>query len=328
MISPEETKQSQMPQADHEEPGQQGTESSGAAAPGAVAPGAAPGADNIYRVKILHSSAMEYCRCDVPDMDLQSGDHVVVPTRYGKDLGVVVGSVCSAGCADAKDIRTIDKKVSEQELEAYEKNKEKEAKAYRICLEKIYEHDLKMKLVSAHYLFGESKILFFFTAESRVDFRDLVKDLVAIFRNRIELRQIGVRDESRVLGGMGVCGRDFCCHSVSDRMNPVSIKMAKKQNLSLNSLKISGPCGRLLCCLAYEYDFYKETKDKLPSEGSRISFEGERCKVAEVNVLSKKIRLSCAEGRVADLPFERFRFRKEEQKWEVVPESSVNDPAT
>jgi cell fate regulator YaaT (PSP1 superfamily) len=309
-----ENHQSQMPQADQEEGNPQSTESSKP--------------EGIYRVRILHSSAMEYCRCKDSALNLQSGDHVVVPTRYGKDLGVVVGSMCSSRCADAKEIRIIDKKVGAQELEIYEQNKEKEAKAYQICLEKINEHDLKMKLVSAHYLFGESKILFFFTAESRVDFRDLVKDLVARFHTRIELRQIGVRDESRVLGGMGVCGRDFCCHSVSDRMNPVSIKMAKKQNLSLNSLKISGPCGRLLCCLAYEYDFYKETKDKLPSEGSRISFEGERCKVAEVNVLSRKIRLSCAEGRVADLPFERFQYLKDQQKWEVLPEPSVKDAVT
>jgi cell fate regulator YaaT (PSP1 superfamily) len=182
-----------------------------------------------------------------------------------------------------------------------------------------------MKLVSAHYLFGESKILFFFTAESRVDFRDLVKDLVSQFRTRIELRQIGVRDESRVLGGLGVCGRDFCCHSVTDKLNPVSIKMAKKQNLSLNSLKISGPCGRLLCCLAYEYDFYKETKDKLPGEGSRIIYEGERCKVIEVNVMSQKIRLTCTEGRVAELPFDRFRFLTDKQRWEVIPASESEE---
>jgi len=311
MSSPNEFDQTETPQADH---GGQELECGGSSE-----------ASNIFRVKILHSSAMEYCACKDADLDLQSGDYVLVPTRYGKDLGVVVGSVCSSRCSDNREIRAVDRKVGDEELEIYEENKEKEEKAYRVCLEKIHEHKLQMKLVSAHYLFGESKILFFFTAESRVDFRDLVKDLVARFHTRIELRQIGVRDESRVLGGMGVCGRDFCCHSVSDRMNPVSIKMAKKQNLSLNSLKISGPCGRLLCCLAYEYDFYKEAKDKLPSEGSRINYEGERCKVAEVNVLSRKIRLSCTEGRVAELPFGRFRFLKDQQKWEVIPESGIED---
>jgi len=279
---------------------------------------------DVYRVRVLHSNASEYCVCD-GEMTLLKGDYVAVPTRYGTDLGVVTGTLPSPQRCKAKDLLTIEKKVGEEELTAFERNKEKEERAYGICMEKIREHGLDMKLVSAHYLFGESKILFFFTAESRVDFRDLVKDLVSIFRTRIELRQIGVRDESRVIGGMGVCGRPFCCHSVNDKLSPVSIKMAKKQNLSLNSLKISGPCGRLLCCLAYEYPFYKEVKDGLPAEGSRVNYNGDRCKVLEVNVLSRRVGLGCRDGRIVELPFERFRPGKGQQKWEII-ESPEPEP--
>ncbi|WP_461248179.1 regulatory iron-sulfur-containing complex subunit RicT, partial [Treponema sp. R6D11] len=140
---------------------------------------------------------------------------------------------------------------------------------FDICFKKIENHKLEMKLVLVHYLLEEPKILFFFTADNRVDFRELVKDLVSVFKMRIELRQIGVRDEARVLGGLGVCGRGYCCHCVSDKLKPVSIKMAKDQKLSLNSVKISGPCGRLMCCLFYEYSFYSEQQRALPQEGVR-----------------------------------------------------------
>ena len=270
----------------------------------------------IYRIKILHPNTTGYCVNDL-ETELEQGDYVVVPTRYGLDLGKILGVANSISESAYKDILIVEKKVDKTEFESYEKNGEREDEAYRICLEKIREYSLDMKLVSAHYLFGEQKILFFFTADSRIDFRDLVRDLVSVFRTRIELRQIGVRDESRVIGGLGVCGRGYCCHSLTDKLNPVSIKMAKKQNLSLNSLKISGPCGRLLCCLAYEYDYYKEVKDKLPSEGSKIHFEGENCRVIEINVLSRKIKLGCKEGRVIELPLERLQFVEKEKKWQI-----------
>ncbi len=160
-------------------------------------------------------------------------------------------------------------------------------------------------------------MLFFFTADSRVDFRELVKDLVSVFKMRIELRQIGVRDESRVLGGLAVCGRDYCCHGITDKLNPVSIKMAKEQNLSLNSMKISGPCGRLLCCLSYEYDFYREEKRKMPSEGSRLKVRDEMVKISEVNILSKKIYLNSADGRLMVVPFEKVRCDEATKKWSI-----------
>ena len=203
------------------------------------------------------------------------------------------------------------------EIRRYSENKEDEKEAIKICREKIAKHNLDRKLVTAHFLLSEPKVLFFFTAEDRVDFRNLVKDLVSVFRMRIELRQIGVRDESRVLGGLAVCGRDFCCHCVSDKLKPVTIKMAKEQNLSLNSMKISGPCGRLLCCLSYEFDFYLEEKQAYPAEGSRIKLGQDLFKVTEINILSHKMTVSGSEGRQFTIPRSELYFDHEKGRWEV-----------
>ena len=192
-----------------------------------------------------------------------------------------------------------------------------EDEALILCREKIVAHKLDMKLVSAHYLFGEPKIIFFFTSANRVDFRELVRDLVSVFRIRIELRQIGVRDESRVLGGLAVCGRDYCCHCLADKMNPVSIKMAKEQNLSLNSTKISGPCGRLLCCLSYEYDFYVEEKKGLPAEGSKLRILHETMRISDVNILSRKITVTSIDGRSISIPFNKLTFDTQHHRWDV-----------
>ncbi len=274
------------------------------------------GGRSVLRVKILHSSATELCVCP-EHLVAKRGDYVVVPTRYGKDIGRVLGRVNNPNEVEADEIRELDKLVSETELKQLPKQQENDRKAFEICRKKIKEHNLDMKLVSAHHLFGEPKILFFFTAESRVDFRELVKNLVSVFKTRIELRQIGVRDESRVIGGLGVCGRGYCCHALTDKLNPVSIKMAKKQNLSLNSLKISGPCGRLLCCLAYEYGYYKEAKDRLPNEGSRIEHEGERYKVVEVNILGKYIRLCGCDGRLVEVPFCSLTYDRQGRQWGI-----------
>lgn len=219
--------------------------------------------------------------------------------------------------AKLKDLDRIIRVADDYDIATYEQNVEKAREAVAVCKEKIAHHNLDMKLVDAHYLLSEQKVLFFFTAETRVDFRELVKDLVSVFRMRIELRQIGVRDESRVLGGMGVCGRDYCCHGVSDRLRPVSIKMAKEQNLSLNSMKISGPCGRLLCCLAYEYDFYREEKAHLPSAGSRLKIRGELLKISEVNILSKRYYLTASDGRMLMIPFEKVLYNQETGRWDV-----------
>ncbi|NQT57767.1 MAG: hypothetical protein HQ557_02170 [Bacteroidetes bacterium] len=291
---------------------------------------------------------------------LEAGTPVILPTRYGMDVGMILGELrsndkdCSScnGCeekdasgsggqdsgeknqpekgqrSDKKqkrkkdkqentDIYTIERVATDKDLDRYERNRGKELEAISVCKEKIRKHKLDMKLVSAHYLFGESKVLFFFTADTRVDFRELVKDLVSVFKMRIELRQIGVRDESRVLGGLAVCGRDYCCHSITDNLNPVSIKMAKEQNLSLNSMKISGPCGRLLCCLSYEYNFYHEEKKKMPGEGTRIKVQNDLVKITEVNILSKKIYLSSHDGRLMVVPFGKMSYNDAEKRWDI-----------
>lgn len=211
----------------------------------------------------------------------------------------------------------IDHLATPAEMARYSQNSAKEEMALQICREKIGQHGLKMKLIAAHFLLCESKLVFFFTSEGRVDFRDLVKDLVQIFKMRIELRQVGVRDESRIIGGLSVCGRDYCCHSITDKMQPVSIKMAKEQNLSLNSLKISGPCGRLLCCLAFEYDYYVEEKSQMPVEGSRIRIDHELWRVNEVNILSRQVVLCASENRTLYIPFSEFHRDEESGHWSV-----------
>jgi cell fate regulator YaaT (PSP1 superfamily) len=266
----------------------------------------------LYHVKILHSSATDVYSQD-GSLDLSVGDLVLVPTRYGLELGRIKGTVTRDESREQKICR----KATQTDCERYDLQKEKEASAFQICREKILEHDLDMKLVSAHYCIDEKKILFYFTAENRVDFRQLVKDLVSVFKTRIELRQIGVRDEARVLGGMGVCGRTFCCHGVTDKLRAVSIKMAKEQNLTLNSMKISGPCGRLLCCLAYEYDTYRECRKALPSEGTRIKTGRGTLKVIDINIFNRQTKLEDEEGSTVLLPFDKlFRDSKRDQ-WRI-----------
>jgi len=266
----------------------------------------------LYHVKILHSSATEVYGQD-GSLDLNIGDLVLVPTRYGLELGRIKGTVKRSDNKEQKICR----KATEADCERYDLQKDKEASAFQICREKILEHDLDMKLVSAHYCIDEKKILFYFTAENRVDFRLLVKDLVSVFKTRIELRQIGVRDEARVLGGMGVCGRTFCCHGVTDKLRAVSIKMAKEQNLTLNSMKISGPCGRLLCCLAYEYDTYRDCRKALPSEGTRIKTGRGTLKVVDINIFSRQAKLETEEGSTLLLPFDKLFHDSKRDQWRI-----------
>jgi cell fate regulator YaaT (PSP1 superfamily) len=270
-----------------------------------------------YHVKILHSSATEVYNQD-GSLELGIGDLVLVPTRYGLELGRIKGTVAHSDNREQKICR----KATQADYERYELQKSKEASAFQICREKIQEHDLDMKLVSAHYCIDEKKILFYFTAESRVDFRQLVKDLVSVFKTRIELRQIGVRDEARVLGGMGVCGRTFCCHGVTDKLRAVSIKMAKEQNLTLNSMKISGPCGRLLCCLAYEYDTYRECRKVLPSEGTRIRTGRGTLRVVDINIFHRQAKLEDEEGNTLLLPFDKFYHDSKRDQWRIQEDGS------
>ena len=255
----------------------------------------------IYRLRLSYSQ--ETFLAIYRDDSLDPRSMVIVPTRYGKDLAQVIGPV---RCKHDTDIVWIERPATKDDLEKAKNNQGLEKEAFRICKEKIENHHLEMKLVHVHYVLEEPKILFFFTAENRVDFRELVKDLVSVFKTRIELRQIGVRDEARVVSGLGICGRGYCCHAVSDKLKPVSIKMAKDQNLSFNSMKISGPCGRLLCCLSYEHAFYSEQVRRIPQEGARVSHEKENWTVSEVNMVMGQIKMSNSDGRVITIPADRF----------------------
>ncbi|MDR0474790.1 MAG: hypothetical protein LBH43_14095 [Treponema sp.] len=266
----------------------------------------------VYRLRLFYSN--ETFLAVKPGETLNSGGMVLVPTRYGRDLAQVIGPVCKHSYHTA-EIAEIERIATSDDLGKFNANKIQEEEAFNICRKKINAHRLEMKLVSVHYLLEEPKILFFFTAESRVDFRELLKDLVGIFKSRIELRQIGVRDESRVVGGLGVCARGFCCHTISDKLKPVSIKMAKDQNLSLNSMKISGSCGRLLCCLAYEHHFYNEQRRIVPPENCKISWKGENWKITEVNIIQGRVRLSAEDGRV--ILFPSSAFEKNDGRWGI-----------
>jgi cell fate regulator YaaT (PSP1 superfamily) len=275
----------------------------GAAPAGAAVTSEPSGAAaTLARVKVLYSSATELCTVP-PGMTVQTGDLVVVPTRYGNEVARVL-RLCEG--SPGGEARPIARVASPMDLSRLRENGVREEKAYATCRQRVEAHGLDMKLVSAHYLLDDQKILFLFTADTRVDFRELVRDLVATFRMRIELRQIGVRDEARVVGGVGTCGRVLCCNGVTDRLRPVSIKMAKEQNLTLNSLKISGHCGRLLCCLSYEFDAYHEARQSLPGVGARVGYDGEEFKVSDLNVLARRARLEAPSGRVLDVGFEAF----------------------
>jgi len=268
----------------------------------------------LYNLKLDYSCETLYAKAS-DKLNLQSGDFVIIPTRYGKDMAEVLGTSKKPIGIKQADIITVDRKASEKDLEKREELKKKEKEAFPIFKEKVAAHKLDMKLIETHFLFDEPKALFFFSSENRVDFRELVKDLVSVFKIRIELRQIGVRDESRITGGLGVCGRPFCCHAVSDKLKPVSIKMAKDQNLSLNSMKISGQCGRLLCCLSYEYDWYAEARKNLPNEGIRIHYDGTDFKITEVNPLTSMIKMAGEDGRLLEVNAKRFY--KDNNHWKI-----------
>jgi cell fate regulator YaaT (PSP1 superfamily) len=286
----------------------------------------AVGDRELWRVKVMYSSATEFC--DAPEgIVLEVGAMVVIPTRYGNELGKVLGRETDVHGGEA-EIHTILRMASDADLAHVQDNDLKEGRAFELCREKISARGLDMKLVSSHYLLDEQKILFLFTAENRVDFRELVKDLVSVFKMRIELRQIGVRDEARVVGGVGICGRALCCNAITDKLRPVSIKMAKEQNLTLNSMKISGPCGRLLCCLSYEFDVYREVRHALPTLGTRIRFEGEEFKLTDMNVLTRRVRFQGESGRVLDLGFDSLSRNQATQAWELQVRTGPGDPAT
>ena len=227
------------------------------------------------------------------NLEIHAGDHVIVETARGVEYGNVV--LPPRDVEDEKVIQPLKEVIriaNPQDDKKEEINRKKEKEAFQVCLKKIREHGLEMKLIDVEYTFDNNKILFYFTADGRIDFRELVKDLAAIFKTRIELRQIGVRDETKILGGIGICGRTLCCHTYLSEFVPVSIKMAKEQNLSLNPTKISGVCGRLMCCLKNEEETYEELNRKLPNTGDRVTTpEGLKGEVQSVNVLRQLVKV-------------------------------------
>ena len=252
---------------------------------------------------------------DPLQFDIKKDDHVIVETARGIEFGTVVSGIREV--EDEKVIQPLKpvlRIASDRDCEQEASNKEKEREAFRICLEKIQKHNLDMKLIDAEYTFDNNKVLFYFTADGRIDFRELVKDLAAIFKTRIELRQIGVRDETKIMGGIGICGRPLCCKTYLSDFLPVSIKMAKEQNLSLNPTKISGVCGRLMCCLKHEEDTYEELNRKLPGIGDFVTCDdGAKGEVQSVNVLRQLVKVLVDvddEKELREYPVDSLRFKK------------------
>lgn len=263
---------------------------------------------------------------DPAGLDIKTGDNVIVETARGVEYGRVV-----LGSKDVEDDKVIQPlkpviRIATPEDDKIEaNNKEKEKDAFRICLDKIAKHGLEMKLIDTEYTFDNNKVLFYFTADGRIDFRELVKDLASVFKTRIELRQIGVRDETKIIGGIGICGRPLCCHTHLSEFAPVSIKMAKEQNLSLNPTKISGVCGRLMCCLKNEEEAYEELNSRLPSLNDTVRTpEGLKGEVQSVSVLKQQVKvivtLENDEKEVRDYKVEELKFKPRRKEHKMTQE--------
>ena len=256
---------------------------------------------------------------DPNKFDIKKGDAVIVETARGIEFGTVV---CDPKLVEdnkvIQPLKPVLRIANEKDIEQEKSNKEKEKEAFKICLEKIRKHGLEMKLIDAEYTFDNNKVLFYFTADGRIDFRELVKDLAAVFKTRIELRQIGVRDETKTVGGIGICGRPLCCHTHLSEFVPVSIKMAKEQNLSLNPTKISGVCGRLMCCLKHEEETYEELNRRLPSVGDFVTTEdGLKGEVHSVSVLRQMVKVIVEvndEKQIEEYKVEQLRFKRKHNK--------------
>lgn len=251
---------------------------------------------------------------DPMSLEVKTGDHVIVETARGIEYGYVV-----LGCREVEDEKVIQplkpviRMATKADDEVEKRNHEKEKDAFKICKEKIKKHGLQMKLIDAEYTFDNNKVLFYFTADGRIDFRELVKDLASVFKTRIELRQVGVRDETKIVGGIGICGRTLCCHSYLSEFIPVSIKMAKEQNLSLNPTKISGVCGRLMCCLKNEEETYEELNSKLPNVGDFVTtddnLKGEVHSVSVLRQLVKVVVTIKDEKEIREYKVEQLKFK-------------------
>ncbi len=256
-------------------------------------------------------------------LNIKVKDCVIVETARGVEFGRVV-----IGVKDIEDnlitqpLKPVIRIATKEDIKAEDDNRGKEKEAFDICLEKIRKHDLRMKLINAEYTFDNNKLLFYFTADGRIDFRELVKDLASVFRTRIELRQIGVRDETKIRGGIGVCGRELCCNTYLAEFAPVSIKMAKEQNLSLNPTKISGVCGRLMCCLTNEEETYEELNSHLPAPGYSVTTcEGLKAEVQSVSVLRQLVKvivnLENDEKEIREYKVEDLKFKPKKKKSDI-----------
>ena len=256
---------------------------------------------------------------DPKNMEIKRGQHVIVETARGTEYGhVVVGTKEVSREEVVQPLKPVLRIATAEDDEHAKRNREKEREAMAICQKKIQKHNLDMKLIDAEYTFDNNKILFYFTADGRIDFRELVKDLAVVFKMRIELRQIGVRDETKILGGVGICGRPLCCHTYLSEFAPVSIKMAKEQNLSLNPTKISGVCGRLMCCLKNEEDTYEYLNSRLPDVGETVTLpDGEKGEVHSVNVLRQtvKVLVEVDDGKeMSEYPVGELKFKPRKRK--------------
>lgn len=239
---------------------------------------------------------------DPVGIELEQGEKVIVETARGVECGEVVNTIMEVDESEVvAPLKKVMRKATDEDIQQVETNSEKAKEAYNICLEKIQKHELDMKLIDVEYTFDNNKILFYFTADGRVDFRDLVKDLASVFRTRIELRQIGVRDEAKMMGGIGICGRTLCCNSHLTEFHPVSIKMAKEQNLSLNPTKISGSCGRLMCCLKYEQEAYEDLLKRVPKVDALVKTPNGNGTVIYVSLLEEKVKVKLDNDNDPDL---------------------------
>jgi len=270
---------------------------------------------------------------DPDKYQVKKGDYVIVETARGVEFGTVVSNIRELEEDKViQPLKPVLRVANERDLEQERNNKTKEKEAFKICLEKIKKHNLEMKLIDAEYTFDNNKVLFYFTADGRIDFRELVKDLASVFKTRIELRQIGVRDETKIIGGMGICGRVLCCHAHLSEFVPVSIKMAKEQNLSLNPAKISGVCGRLMCCLKHEEEIYEELNKRLPGIGDHVTTDdGLKGEVSSVNVLRQLVKVlvtvddekELREYRVDQLRFKRRHGKRDREKGKTEVDSEL-----
>ena len=264
------------------------------------------------------------------DFKIKVGDYVIVETARGVEYGkVVLGPKDMDEEKVVQPLKEVIRIATQKDKAKEEANRKKEKEAFQICLKKIRAHELDMKLIDVEYTFDNNKVLFYFTADGRIDFRELVKDLAAVFKTRIELRQIGVRDETKILGGIGICGRPLCCHTYLSEFAPVSIKMAKEQNLSLNPTKISGVCGRLMCCLKNEQETYEYLNKKLPNNGDTVTTpEGYKGEVSSVSVLRQLVKVIVDIGdekEIREYKAEELKFKPRHKKEKKISQEELKE---